>query len=109
VRNRRRGRDGQPDVVAVASFGPEPIGADQVDALQAGQAAHLSGAADLVAPGLVGYDSGDGSGASSALFQSPQNFAGQAWAMTSPIVNAEAPGVAGAAEDGTPLPPAWTQ
>ena len=100
----RPGRDGTPVVVAVPTYGPEPIGADQVEALQAGQGAELAGARSFPAEGLRGYDD-----QAAATFVSPQDFGSQAWALTTPAVQAGEPGVAGAAQDQTPLPPAWSQ
>jgi hypothetical protein len=69
-------RSGQPEVVVVQNWGPEPIGAGQSDALHAQLGADLSGATVLVAPGF--WPTSD------ATYVSPQSFGAQG-AMRAPV------------------------
>ncbi len=97
----RRPRTGQPAVVAVPVYGPEPIGATQVDTLDAYQGGQLGGGSVLVAEGLRGQDD-----ASSALYVSPQAFLRVGALATTTVASQgsnENNGVPGSV-----LPPAWS-
>lgn len=97
----RRARSSEPAVVAVQAYGPEPIGATQIDTLDAYQGGQLGGGSVLVAEGLRGQDD-----ASSALYESPQAFL-RVGALATTTVSNEASNENNGVP-GSVLPPAWS-